>query len=127
MKVVATDSALTALPIAIAVTLMCTSLSQHCHYHCCPSAVTVTIVTLLLSPSLSQHCARFCCRSAVLVFTVTTLCTSVSNRCGILPVQRGLETIHILIESAGRLCHELHTCTCNRSWGNPNHPEIGRW
>ena len=33
--------------VGIAVTPMCTSLSQHCHYHCCPSAVTVNAVTLL--------------------------------------------------------------------------------
>ena len=38
VKVVATDSA---------VTLICTSLSQHCCYHCCPSAVTVSVVTLI--------------------------------------------------------------------------------
>ena len=46
-----------ALSVAIAVTLMCTSLSQHCHYHYC--------------------------HNAVLVFAVTALCTSVFGRCGI--------------------------------------------
>ena len=55
----------------IAVTLMCTSLSQYCRYHCCP---------------MSQRCARFRCHSAVLVFSVTALCTSFYNRCGIPPV-----------------------------------------
>ena len=59
LKIVAAYSAVAALPVAIAVTLMCTSLSQHCHYHCC--------------------------HSAVLVFAATALCTSVSNRCGIPP------------------------------------------
>ena len=55
----------------IAVTLMCTSLSQYCRYHCCP---------------MSQRCARFRCHSAVLVFSVTALCISFYNRCGIPPV-----------------------------------------
>ena len=62
MKVVATDSAVTVLSVAIDVTLMSLSL-------------------------LSQRCARFCCHSVVLVFAVPALCTSVSsNRCGISPV-----------------------------------------
>ena len=53
MKLVATDSA---------VTLMYTSLPQHCHFHCC--------------------------HNAVLVFAATALCISVSHdRCGIPPVQ----------------------------------------
>ena len=54
VKVVAIDSAVAALSVAITITLMCISLSQHCHYHC-------------------YH-------SAVLVFAVTALCTSVSDR-----------------------------------------------
>ena len=37
VKVVTTDSAVTALSVVIAVTLMCTSLSQHCHYHEVPT------------------------------------------------------------------------------------------
>ena len=71
VKVVATGSAVAALLVAIAVTLMymCTSLSQHCSL-----------------PLLSQCCARFRCQRAVLVFAVTELCTSVSDRCGISPV-----------------------------------------
>ena len=60
VKVVATDSAVAALSVAIAVTLMCTSLSQHCHYHCSHSAVPV--------------------------FAVTALCTSVCDCYGIYPV-----------------------------------------
>ena len=56
VKVVATA----ALSVAIAVTLKCTSLSQHCYFHCCPTAG--------------------------LVFAVTALCTSVSDRCGNPPV-----------------------------------------
>ena len=54
------QSTVTALSVVIAVTVMCISLSQHCHYHCCHNAVPV--------------------------FAVTTLCASVSNRCGIPPV-----------------------------------------
>ena len=76
VKVVATDSAVTALSVTIAVTLIWAPLSQHGHYHCCLSAVTVSAVILLSAPSLSQSCARFCCHSAALVFAVKTLCTS---------------------------------------------------
>ena len=70
---------------------MCISLSQHCHYHCYPSAVTVSAVTLLSSTivvttlcsfSLSQLCAHFRCHNAGLIFAVTTLCSfSLSQRC----------------------------------------------
>ena len=80
VKVVATDSTVTALSVAIAVTLVvlvCTSLSQHCHYHCCPSTVTgrycwrcnitisAIVVTTQCSFSLPQRCARFRCHNAV--------------------------------------------------------------
>ena len=44
VKVVATGSALTALLVAIALTLIYTLLSQHCHYHYCSSAVTISAV-----------------------------------------------------------------------------------
>ena len=44
----------------IAVTLTCTSLSQHCHYHCCHNAVLVFAATALCSFSLSQRCAHRC-------------------------------------------------------------------
>ena len=64
MEVVATDSAVTVLLVAIGVTLMCTSLSQHRHYHCSPSTVTVGAVTLLSTPLLSQRCAPFRCYNA---------------------------------------------------------------
>ena len=52
VKVVATDSAVAALSVAIAVALMSTSLSQHCFYHCCHNAVLVFAVT--------QRCAHRC-------------------------------------------------------------------
>ena len=103
-KVVASDSAVTALSVVIAVTLMCASLSQYCHYHCCHNAVLVFTATALCSfslpqrcacfhchsavlVSLPQRCARFRCHSAVLVFAATALCASVSDRCGIPPVK----------------------------------------
>ena len=60
VKVVATDSAVTGLSVAIAVTLMCTSLSQHCQYYCCHNAVLVFAATALCSISLSQSCAHRC-------------------------------------------------------------------
>ena len=44
---------------------MCTSLSQHCHYHCYLSAVTVSTATLLSAPSLPQRCTRVRCLNAV--------------------------------------------------------------
>ena len=82
MKVVSTDSAAAALSVAIAVTLMCTLLSRHYHYYCCPRAVTVSAVTLLTAVLLSQRCARFRCHNAVFVFAVTTPCLfSLSQRC----------------------------------------------
>ena len=56
----ATNSAVTALSVFIAVTLMCTSLSQHCHYHCCHNAVLGFAATMLYSFSLSQCCAHRC-------------------------------------------------------------------
>ena len=60
VKVMATDSTVTALSVAIAVTLMCTSLSQHCHFHCCHNVVLVFAATVLSSFSLSQRCAHGC-------------------------------------------------------------------
>ena len=63
VKVVTTYNAVAALSVAIAVTLMCTSLSQHRQYHCC--------------------------NNAVLVFAATALCTSLSDCCRILPVYTG--------------------------------------
>ena len=69
----ATDSAVTALSVAIAVKHLCTPLSQHCHYYYCPNTNTVSGVMLLSAPSLSQRCARFLCHSAVLLFAITTL------------------------------------------------------
>ena len=53
---VAADSAVTSLTVSIAVTLMCTSLPQHCHYHCCHNAVLVFAATALCSFSLPQRC-----------------------------------------------------------------------
>ena len=44
------NSGVTAVSVVIAATLMCTSLSQHCHYHCCHST--------LCSFSLLQSCAH---------------------------------------------------------------------
>ena len=61
MKVAATDNAVTAL-----------SRCHRCH-------TNVHVGTSALSLPLLSH-------NTVLVFTVTTLCTSVSNRCGISPV-----------------------------------------
>ena len=94
MKVVATDSLVAALSVAIAVTLMCTSSYQHCQYHCCArfrchSAVHIVIsalsVPLLCSFSLSQRCAHrhisTVSTTAVLVFPVTALCTSSYQHC----------------------------------------------
>ena len=102
VKVVATDNAVATLVVAIAVTLMCTSLSQHCHYHCCHNAVLIFAATALCSVffavmtlclfSLRPCCAHFCCHSAVLslfcchdavlVFTATVLCSfSLPQRC----------------------------------------------
>ena len=60
VKVVATDSAVTALLVVIAVILMCTSQVQHCHYHCCHNTVLVFADTALYSLSLSQRCAHRC-------------------------------------------------------------------
>ena len=60
VKVVATESAVTTLSVDIAVTLMCTSVSQHCHYQCCHNAVLVFAATALCSFSLSQCCAHRC-------------------------------------------------------------------
>ena len=60
VKVVATDSAVAALSVAIVVTLMCTSLSQHCHYQCCHNALLVFAATALCLFSLPQHCAHRC-------------------------------------------------------------------
>ena len=66
----ATDSAVTALSVATAVTLMCTSLSQHCHFHCCHNALLVFTATALCSFSLSQHCAhRFLTTVGFLLWT----------------------------------------------------------
>ena len=79
-------------------------ISQHCHYHCCPSAVTVSAATLLSAPSLSD--------SAVLVFTVTTLWTSVSNRCGIPPQGPWRGT--------GTLFWKLQRVTEKRCFQSPN-------
>ena len=78
VKVVATDSAVAVLSVAIAVALMCTSLSQHCHYHCC--------------------------RNAVLVFAVTALCTSVSNCCGIPSVLCSCRILKNVKKSYFRIC-----------------------
>ena len=64
---VAAGSAVTSLTVSIAVTLMCTSVPQHCHYHCCHNAVLVFAATALRSFSLSQRC----------------MCTYMSNHCGI--------------------------------------------
>ena len=58
VHVVATDSAVAALLVAIAVTLMCTSLFQHCHYHCCHTAVLVFAATALCSFLLLQCCVH---------------------------------------------------------------------
>ena len=65
--------AVTALSVTIAVTPMDVyiSLSQNCHYHCSPSAVTFSAVTV------SIHC----CHNAVLAFDGTALCLfSLSQR-----------------------------------------------
>ena len=77
-----TDSAVATLSVAVAVTLVCISLSQHCYY-CCFSAVTVSAVTSLSVPSLSQRCTRLCCcHSATLVCDVITPCSfALSQRC----------------------------------------------
>ena len=40
-------------------------LSQRCHNHCYPSAVTVSAVALLSAAAQSQRCARFRCYNAV--------------------------------------------------------------
>ena len=71
MKVVATDSSVTAISVVIAVKLMCTSLSQHCHYHCC---ARFRCHAVLCTFSLLQ---------CVLIFAATALCSSVSlsERC----------------------------------------------
>ena len=53
-------TAVTAVSVAIAVTVMWTSLSHWCHNHWCPSAVTVSAVALLSAPLLSQCCAHRC-------------------------------------------------------------------
>ena len=60
VKFVATDNAVIVLSVAIAVTLMCTSLSQHSHYDCCLSTVTVSAVAVLRAQSLLQRCAHRC-------------------------------------------------------------------
>ena len=52
VKVMATDSAVAALSVCIAVTLMFTSLSRHCHYHCCHKAVLV----FAFGTSVSDRC-----------------------------------------------------------------------
>ena len=64
VKAVATDSPVTALSVAIAVTL-CTSLPQHCHFHCSHNAVLVFTATAPRSFSLSQCCAHRCPVTAV--------------------------------------------------------------
>ena len=79
---VASDTAVTALTVAIAVTLMCTSLPQHCHFHCC--------------------------LIAVLVFAITALCTSVSNRCGIPPVYSNSSTLSVTQVAAVCMLFLLH-------------------
>ena len=55
MKVVVIDNADAVQSVVIAVTLMCTLLSQRCYYHCCHNAVLVLAVTVL-STSVSNHC-----------------------------------------------------------------------
>ena len=84
VKVVASDSAVAALSVAIAVTLMCTALWQQFKWQCWDNDVFAATALSLFS--LSQRCACFRCHSAVLVFAVTALCTSVSNRGRIPPV-----------------------------------------
>ena len=90
MKVVATDSVVTALSVAIAVTLiMYTSLSQHCHYHYCFSAVIVSAVTiavkLLCAFSLPQCCSfSFSQRNAfvtkeLVIMKILLACKKVAN------------------------------------------------
>ena len=74
VKVVASDSAVTAFSVVIDVTLMCTSLVQHCHCHCC--------------------------HKAVLVFAVTALCTSVPGRC-VIPVNTPLEVDYLTFSGGG--------------------------
>ena len=58
--VMATDYNVAALSVVIAVTQMCTSLSQHCHYHCYHNAVLIFAATALCSFSLSQYCGHQC-------------------------------------------------------------------
>ena len=89
-KVVATDSVVTTLSVAIAVTLMCTSLSQHCHYHCCPIAVTVSAV-----PSLYQY---HDCRNAV--FAARALCSFSLSQC----------CAHWCLIAVGVLCAAPNMC-----------------
>ena len=64
VKTVATESAVTVLSFVIAVTLKCTSLSQHCHYRCCHNAVLVFAATALCLFSLSRRCAHRCLTAA---------------------------------------------------------------
>ena len=75
------DIALAVLSAAIAFTLMCTSLSQHCHYHCCTSTVTTTAVPALSLLLLSQRCHCQHCNITVSVITVTTLCSFTLSQC----------------------------------------------
>ena len=82
VKVVATDSAVTALSVVIVLTLLCTSLVQHCHYQCCHNAVLVFADTALCSFSLTQHCARFRCHSAVHVGVLPLRDSSYTNDSG---------------------------------------------
>ena len=108
VKVVATDSAVTALSVAIDVTLKSTSLSQHFLYNCCPSAVT-----LLLAPSLSQRCACFRCHNAVLVSAATTLCSFTLPHCDAVLVYAATTLCSFpLPQCCARLrCHTVTLCS----------------
>ena len=103
VKIMATDSTVTALSVAISVTLMCTSLSQHCCNNCrhnavlvfattalsqqCQVAFAVTLMCTSLShhsplPLLSQRCHCQCCNITISTITARMLCSfSLSQRC----------------------------------------------
>ena len=78
----ASDGAVTALSVAIAVALMCKSLSQHCYFHCC--------------------------HNVVLVFAAIAMCISVSDRCGIPPVQCKL----VFATSSNKHTYTILECSC---------------
>ena len=78
VKVAASDSTVTPLSAATAVTLI--------NVHIVISALSVLYHCYQHWSLLPQCCARFHCHNDVLVFGITTLCTSVSNCCVIPPV-----------------------------------------